>query len=76
MDWVPLKDLNDTNAIELAEYAVANKISEEPAFAWWVNYCLDKRNQIINKAKAKYWRTTHKYGICLRKLLRRPYDWT
>ena len=66
-DWVALKDLKDTNPIELAEYAVANKISEEPAFKWWVPYCLQKRNRIINKAKSKYWRTTHKYGIKIPK---------
>jgi hypothetical protein len=62
-DWVALKDLKDTNPIELAEYAVANKIAEEPAFKWWVSFCLQKRNRIINEAKSKYWRTTHKYGI-------------
>ena len=27
---------NALNPIELAEYTVANKIVEEPAFAWWV----------------------------------------
>ena len=62
-DWMALKDLKDTNPIELAEYAVANRISEEPAFKWWVAFCLQKRNRIISKTKAKYWRTTHKYGI-------------
>eukprot|EP00804_Cyclotella_cryptica_P006136 CCRYP_018441-RA/>CCRYP_018441-RA protein AED:0.26 eAED:0.26 QI:0/0/0/1/0.25/0.4/5/0/619 len=45
----------------MAEYAVANKIAEEPAFAWWVSFCVDKQNRIINKVKSKYWRTTHKY---------------
>ena len=34
--WLDLKDLKDSNPIEVAEYTVANKISEEPAFAWWV----------------------------------------
>ena len=62
-DWVPLKDLKDTNPIELAEYAKANNIAEEPAFKWWVAFCLQKRNRIISKTKSKYWRTTHKYGI-------------
>ena len=35
-DWVPMNELKAWNPIELAEYAVANKIVEEPAFAWWV----------------------------------------
>jgi len=34
--WLPLKDVKQANPIELAEYATANKISDEPAFAWWV----------------------------------------
>jgi hypothetical protein len=29
-DWLPLKDLKDSNPIEAAEYAVFNGISEEP----------------------------------------------
>ena len=38
--WVPLKDLKESNPVELAEYAVANQINEEPAFKWWVPYVL------------------------------------
>jgi hypothetical protein len=33
--WVPLVNLKDSNPVELAEYAVANRIHEEPAFKWW-----------------------------------------
>jgi hypothetical protein len=51
----------------LAEYAVANKIVEEPAFKWWVQDVLRKRNRIIAKLKGKYWRTTHKYGVRIPK---------
>jgi hypothetical protein len=47
----------------LAEYAVANKIYNEPAFAWWVPFALRKRNRVISKLQKKYWRTTHKFGI-------------
>ena len=32
--WVSLKDLKVSNAVELAEYAIANNIDEEPAFNW------------------------------------------
>jgi hypothetical protein len=35
--WVKLKDLKASNPIELAEYAVVNRIAEEPAFKWWVS---------------------------------------
>ena len=63
--WIPIKDVKDSNPIELAEYAIANKIAEEPAFAWWVPFVIKKRYRMINKVKKKYWRTTHKFGIKL-----------
>lgn len=61
--WVPLKDLKESNPVELAEYAVANQIDDEPAFKWWVPYVLRRRTRILAKIKKKYWRTTHKFGI-------------
>jgi hypothetical protein len=45
--WVPLSELKESNPIEVAEYAVANKINEEPAFAWWVRKALRKQGQIL-----------------------------
>ena len=65
--WVPLKELKQSNPVEVAEYAVANKIAEEPAFAWWVRDALRKRDRIIKKVKARYWAKTHKFGIELPK---------
>jgi hypothetical protein len=65
--WVPLVDLKDSNPIELAEYAIANRIDEEPAFRWRVKDVLRKRNHIIAKVKKRYWRITHKFGIRLPK---------
>ena len=62
-DWIPLKDLKNSNQIEIAEYAVANRIANEPALIWWVPHVLRKRNRIINKVKGRYWRTTHKFGV-------------
>ena len=58
-----MAELEASNPIELAEYAVANRIVEEPAFAWWVSDVLKRRNCIISKVKSKYWKTTHKFGI-------------
>jgi hypothetical protein len=65
--WAKLKDLKESNPVELAEYAVANRIADEPAFNWWVPHVLKKRNRIISKVKKRYWRTTHKFGIKLPK---------
>ena len=65
--WVKLKDLKESFPVQLAEYAVGNKISEEPAFAWWVPHTIRKRDRIISKVKLKYWKRTHKFGIRLPK---------
>ena len=53
--------------MELAEYAIANGIQDEPAFAWWIPWTMKKRNMIISKLKCKYWERTHKYGIRIPK---------
>jgi hypothetical protein len=63
--WVPLSELKASNPVKVAEYAVANQIVEEPAFAWWVKDVLRRRNQIISKVKSRYWKTSHKFGIQL-----------
>ena len=73
VSWVPLKDLKASNPIELAEYAVANNIEEEPAFKWWVKNTLRNRDRIISKVKAKYWCTTHKFGIEVPKSVNEAY---
>ena len=57
VDWVPLKDLKQSNPVDLAEYAVANEISDELAFNWWVKDTFQHRNRIISKVKYMYWRT-------------------
>ena len=62
-EWVPLKLLKETNPIEIAEYAIANSISEEPAFAYWVPYVIRKREKIIATVNSRIARATHKYGI-------------
>ena len=67
LTWMDMKDVKEASPVELAEYAVANRINQEPAFAWWVSYTLKKQNHIISKVKAKYWRTTHKYSVRLPK---------
>ena len=54
MAWVPLKDVKVMNPVEVAKYAVANKIDDQPAFAWWVRHVLKKRDRIIKKVKSRY----------------------
>jgi len=51
--WEPLRDLNEVYPIEVAEYAIANKIDKQLAFVWWIPYVLNKRNRVIAAAKAR-----------------------
>ena len=62
-DWVALTDIKESYPVQVAEYAISARISEEPAFAWWASSVLKKRNRIITKTKSKYWLRTHKFGI-------------
>ena len=66
-NWVFLKDIKESYPFQVAEFALATRISMEPAFAWWVLYVLKKRNRILAKAKSKYWLLTHKCGIHIPK---------
>jgi Reverse transcriptase (RNA-dependent DNA polymerase) len=65
--WVRLADLKESNPVELAEYAVGNKLVNEPAFQWWVPYTIKKRDRIISKIKTRYLRKEQKFGIELPK---------
>jgi hypothetical protein len=49
--------------VEIAEYAVAHELSDEPAFSWWVPFTLKKRDTIFSAVNKRYWKRTHKFGI-------------
>ena len=66
-DWVTMKDLKDSYQLPLSDYAIANRIQDEPVFAWWVPYTPKKRIAVISNIKSKYWKKTHKYGIHVTK---------
>jgi hypothetical protein len=59
----PLRDMKEANLIEVAEYAVANKLEYHPAFAWWVPFTLKKRERFISMAKARKVKKDLKFGI-------------
>ena len=69
--WHSLKDVKESHPIQVAEYAVNNKLTEEPAFKWWVNQVLKKRDRIISKMKKRYFRREQKYGIEIPKTIER-----
>jgi len=52
VSWEKLTDLKASNPVEVAEYAVANRLVEEPAFKWWVPHVIRRRNRIISKVKS------------------------
>ena len=68
-NWVSLKDIKESYPVEVAEFALATRISMEPAFAWWVPFVLKKRNRILAKVKSKYWLRTQKFGIRIPKFV-------
>ena len=56
--------------LQVAEFALATGIADEPAFNWWVSWILKKRDQIISLVKhrsTRYHKWTHKFGIELPK---------
>ena len=55
--------MKEVHPVEMAEYARARGISNEPAFAWWVPYTLRKREVILAAVENRIRRTTHKYGV-------------
>ena len=60
--WIPLKDIKESNAAKVAEYAVQEGIEKEPAFAWWVKTALKQRDAMINKVCMRL-RERSKFGI-------------
>ena len=53
---------------------MANEIIDETAFNCWVKENLGHRDRIISKVKSKYWRTSHKFGIHVPKIVKEAYD--
>ena len=48
---VPLREMKNLYPLEMAEYAINNKLDKEPAFAWWVPHVMRKKARIISKVK-------------------------
>ena len=68
--WNQVKDVKEAYPVQLAEYAVQNRISEQSAFSWWIKYLLKKRDRIVLKTASKYWQKTNKYGVKIPKLVK------
>ena len=55
--------MKESHPVELADYASARGIADEPTFKWWVPYTLRKRDVILSAVNKRIRKTTHKYGI-------------
>eukprot|EP00804_Cyclotella_cryptica_P021846 CCRYP_000810-RA/>CCRYP_000810-RA protein AED:0.27 eAED:0.27 QI:0/0/0/1/1/1/2/0/468 len=75
--WQKLTDLNESHPLQVAEFAFAAQIANEPEFNWWVNWVLKKRDRVISLVKRRsarhHKRTLHKYGIELPKTVEEAY---
>ncbi|KAL7479384.1 hypothetical protein ACHAW6_005116 [Cyclotella cf. meneghiniana] len=74
--WQKLLDLKESHPIQVAEFALAVGIANEPAFNWWVSWVFKKRDQIISLVKhqsTRYHKLTHKFGIDLPKTVDEAY---
>jgi len=65
--------MKDSNLLEVAEYATANKLQKEPAFAWWIAHTLRKRTQIIRSVKQRVKIKHEKYGFRIPKNMLEAY---
>ena len=53
VSWIPLKDLKKSHPIKTAEFAKGRSIADEPAFAWWVPYTLQKHDIILSRINVR-----------------------
>lgn len=49
--WFPLKDMKESNSVQVYIYSKANGIDDEPEFAWWVPHVL--KNLIVLSRKSR-----------------------
>ena len=52
--WNTVKNVKYLYLFQIDQFAVENRISEEPAFVWWAKYVLKKQDRIISKTQ-RFW---------------------
>ena len=72
--WIPLKDMKNSNPVEVAEFAAAKNLIDEPAFSWWVPYILRKRDNIVSAVNSRVRKCNHKYGILIPRTVQEAYQ--
>lgn len=62
--WLPLKEIKETNAVDTAQYAIHNRINEEPAFEWWAKEVIKRRKRLIKMSQSRHTKQSgYKFGI-------------
>jgi len=61
--WLSLKELKNSNTVEVAQYAINNQIDLEPAFDWWVGDVLKRKERLIKMSQSHRLRTGYKFGL-------------
>jgi hypothetical protein len=75
--WEKLADLKECYPVQVAEWAVASQLDDEPAFNWWVHSVLKKRDRIISlvqKCQTRYLKRTTKFVIELPKTVQQALE--
>ena len=72
--WERLSDLKESYPIQVAEYAVGQDLTHEPAFTWWVQKFLRKRDHIVSTVKQRYAKRSHKFGIEVPRMVKRALE--
>jgi hypothetical protein len=62
-DWAEMRDVKDSYPVQLLEYAKQHKLTDKPAFAWWIRHVKRQQQRNVSALKSKYWTRTHKFGI-------------
>ena len=66
--WVKLKDIKESNPLQVAEYVLLQKIEKEFAFLWWVKHTIRTRDRIISMLKPNNLvRRGMKFGVVIPK---------
>ena len=60
-EWVPLKDLKETNPVDVFDYATDRRIEKEPEFPLWVPYTLRKRDVTVLTVSSRVRKFSQKY---------------
>lgn len=49
--------------MEVAQYAIDNRIDTEPAYDWWVHDVIKRKERLIKMSQSYHLRTGYKFGL-------------